>query len=166
MALTARDYLIRFLREEEGLKSSDDLMAQWVDNVRCYEPEHPHILIGPLKSNQYEYLKTVTFLVNPDQMGALVVGAQYNRLPDDPAPTAVPFGSGCMQLVTLFEDLSIPQAVLSASDIASRQYLPPDILGFTATKPMFEELCTLDESSFLYKKFWKRLKKSRKKRES
>ena len=49
----------------------------------------------------YRYLKSVTFYVNPDQWGLLVLGAQYHSAPDDPLPVVAPFGSGCMQLVSL-----------------------------------------------------------------
>ena len=115
----------------------------------------------PLREGQYKYLKSVTFYVNPDQLGLLMLGAQYNRTPDDPLPVIAPFGSGCMQLVALFENLSIPQALVGATDIAMRQHLPPDILAFTVTKAMFEELCGLDEQSFLHKPFWQRLRKAR-----
>jgi hypothetical protein len=46
-------------------------------------------------------------------------------------------------------------------DIAMRRYLPPDIIAFTVTKPMYEELCRLDKNSFLSKPFWKDLQKAR-----
>ena len=76
-------------------------------------------------------------------------------------PDLDPFGSGCMELVSLFEDLNIAQAVIGATDIAMRQHLPPDILAFTVTKPLFTRLCELDEGSFLYKPFWRNLRKAR-----
>jgi hypothetical protein len=66
-----------------------------------------------------------------------------------------------MQLVTLFADLDLPQAVVGATDVAMRRYLPPDVLAFTVTRPMFEQLCALDERSFLHKDFWKRLRAAR-----
>jgi hypothetical protein len=72
-----------------------------------------------------------------------------------------PFGSGCSQLVGLFADLSVAQAIVGATDIAMRQHLPPNIMAFTTTKPMFERLCTLDEKSFLHKPFWKNLMHAR-----
>jgi hypothetical protein len=62
----------------------------------------------------------------------------------------------------LFENLQVPRAVLGATDIAMRQYLPPDILAFTVTRPLFESLCQLDEKSFLHKPFWENLKRARK----
>jgi len=90
----------------------------------------------------------------------LMVGAQYHSSPDDPPPVIAPFGAGCMELLP-FKDLSIPQAAMGATDIAMRRHLPPDILAFSVTKPMFERLCSLDERSFLYKPFLKNLKKAR-----
>jgi len=89
-----------------------------------------------------------------------MLGAQYNSAPDDPPPVVAPFGSGCMELLP-FKDRNIPQASIGATDIAMRQHLPPDILAFTVTKPMFKQLCELDERSFLYKPFLQNLRKAR-----
>jgi hypothetical protein len=58
-------------------------------------------------------------------------------------------------------DLSIPQASIGTTDIAMRQYIPPDILGVTVTKSMFKQLCDLDERSFLYKPCLSNLRKAR-----
>ena len=42
-----------------------------------------------------------------------------------------------------------------------RQHLPPDVLAFTVTRPLYEQLCALDDRSFLHKAFWKRLQTAR-----
>ena len=157
----SREDFVKFLVDDEGLKASHDLMNEWLDNHKPYQREYDNILIGPLRAGQYEYLKSITFYVNPDQLSLLMLGAQYNNAPTDPLPVLASFGSGCMELVPLFEDLYIPQAMIGATDIAMRQYLPHDILAFTVTKPLFEQLCALDERSFLYKPFWQRLRKAR-----
>ena len=128
---------------------------------KTYRPELRNILIGPLKENQHGYLKSITLFVNQDQLSALTLGAQYNSSPGDPPAVIAPFGSGCMQLVGLFRDFNISQAIIGATDTAMRKYLPPDILAFTVTKPMFKQLCELDERSFLYKPFWKNLRRAR-----
>jgi hypothetical protein len=73
-----------------------------------------------------------------------------------------PFGAGCMEMLPLFRDLELPQAMIGATDLAMRHLLPPNILAFTCTVPMFERLCTLDERSFLSRPFLARLKKARK----
>jgi hypothetical protein len=66
-----------------------------------------------------------------------------------------------MQLITLFADLERPQAMIGATDIAMRKHLPLDLLALTAIKPLYEQLCALDERSFLAKPFWKQLRQAR-----
>jgi hypothetical protein len=157
----SREEFVKFLADDEGLRASHDLVNSWLDKRKPYQPQYKNIFIGPLKNDMYRYLKTVTFFVNPDQLSLLMTGAYYHSSPDDPAPVIAPFGSGCMELAPAFIDLKLPQAIIGATDIAMRQYLPPDILAFTVTRPMFDRLCSLDQKSFLYKPFWKRLQKSR-----
>lgn len=156
----SRQDFIKFLVDEEGLKASPQHMEKWIDSSQPYQPDYQHIFIGPLRENQWPYLKSVTFYVNPDQLSTLMIGAQYYSLPDDPPPVIAPFGSGCRELLP-FRNLNIPQAAIGATDIAMRQYLPPEILAFSVTKSMFRRLCELDERSFLYKRFLKRLNEAR-----
>lgn len=158
--MRSRKEFIKFLADDEGLKGSHALMEKWIDARRTYRTENAHLFFGPLKESAWPYARTVTFLVNPDQLSALAIGAQYRSAPDDPPPVIAPFGSGCSQLVP-FKDLTMAQASIGATDIAMRQHLPPDILTFTVTRSMFRQLCGLDERSFLYKPFLERLKKAR-----
>ncbi|MBN2056462.1 DUF169 domain-containing protein [bacterium] len=157
----SREAFLSFLVDTEGLKASRELMGEWIDAIQPYRIEHGHLLLGPLHPELYQYLKSITFYVNPDQLGLLMLGAQYHAAPGDPTPVIAPFGSGCSMLAPLFDDYDVPQALVGAMDIAMRQYLPPDILAFTTTRPMFERLCSLDEKSFLYKPFWRNLLKAR-----
>lgn len=148
-----KEEFISFLVDEEGLKANRALMEKWIDTSRPYEPVHSHLFIGPLKENLLEYAVTITFFVNPDQLSILMLGAQYYSSPDDPPPVIAPFGSGC-SLLQPFKDLG-------ATDIAMRRHLPPSILAFTVTMPMFFQLLSLDKRSFLYKPFLAELRKSR-----
>ena len=66
-----------------------------------------------------------------------------------------------MQLVSLFDNLDIPQAIIGSTDIAMRRYLDPDLIAFTVTRPLFEQLCGLDDKSFLHKRFWGTLRRMR-----
>jgi hypothetical protein len=157
-----REEYLDFLVNTEGLKSTFEIMNKWLDAARPYRKEHANILIGPLKPDQYTYLKTITFFVNPDQLSALSIGAEYNRSPEDPPGVSAPFGSGCSQLIGQFKDIKRPSAIIGMTDIAARKYIPENLLAFTVTKPMFENLCKLDERSFLFKSFWKELKRIRK----
>jgi hypothetical protein len=136
-----REELVEFLCDQEGLRADRGLMNLWLDSAKAYKPTHGHLLFGPLRPGQYDNLKTITFFVNPDQLAVLCMGATYYSRPDDPTPVLAPFGSGCMQLTTLFDDLDTPQAVIGATDHSLRRFLEPWMLAFTVTKPMFELLC-------------------------
>jgi hypothetical protein len=160
---TSRDSLAHTLTQKEGFKSSPELMKRWLDNQKPYNIEHRYVVIGPLRDDQYDYLRTITFFVNPDQLSLLLLGTEYRNASVDTHPAFTAFGSGCGQLAALFEDLDpdIPRAIIGATDIAMREHLPPDILALTVNKPMYRQLCELDENSFLYKPFWKRLRIAR-----
>jgi len=159
----ARENFAFGLNQREGFKSSNELMLKWIENLPPYEIENKYLVIGPVKEDQYAYLKTITFYVNPDQLSLLIHGAEYNNASIEHHPVLTAFGSGCGQLAALLGDLNsaIPRAVIGATDMAMREHLPPDILAFTVNRPMYRQLCELDENSFLYKHFWSRLKKSR-----
>jgi len=158
-----RQEMVEFLCDEEGLRASHELMDLWLDSATHYEPIHDHVLVGPLRPDQYQYLRTVTFYVNPDQLSVLSVGATYYSRPDDLPPVLTRFGSGCMQLTTLFDDLEAPQALVGAVDHAMRAYLEPWMLAFTVTRPMFELLCRWadDPRSSLHAKFLDNLIRAR-----
>jgi len=157
-----REDLVKFLADGEGLKANREIMTKWVDSRKPYKQENPDLLIGPLRQDRYDLVKTITFFVNPDQLASLIIGANYHSAPGDIPAVIAPFGSGCMELLPVFEDLEIAQAVIGSTDIAMRQYIPRDVLAFTVTRPMFEQLCGLDRDSFLFKPFLKNLKRSRK----
>lgn len=156
-----REDFITFLCDDEGLRATRGLMAGYVDFGPVYEMRHEHLLIGPLHPGQHATLRTVTFWVNPDQLSVLVLGAFYEHAWGDPPPVTVHFASGCGQLVTTFDDLERAQAAITATDVAMRDQLPRDVLGFTVTVPMYERLCALDERSFLGKGFLAGLRSAR-----
>jgi hypothetical protein len=157
----SQDEMVRFLVEEEGLRASPELMRQWLEAAPGYQPRHQHVLIGPLHADQYDYLRSVTFYVNADQLAVLVTGSSYYSRPEDP-PVVAPFSSGCGQLASVFGDVAnfdLPRAVIGATDQAMRKQLPPAILAFTVTKPMFEQLCRWadDPKSSLHNNFLQQL---------
>jgi hypothetical protein len=158
-----REDFARSLNEREGFKSSPELMEQWLENQRPYQMEHEYVVIGPLRDEQYDFLNTITFFVNPDQLSLLLLGTEYHNTSATVHPAFTAFGSGCGQLAALFGNLdpAIPRAIIGATDIAMRQHLPPDILALTVNKPMYRQLCELGEGSFLYKSFWRRLRQAR-----
>ena len=80
------------LNQREGFKSSDEIMCQWIENLKPYSIENKYVVIGPLKEDQYKYLKTITFYVNPDQLSFLIHGAEYNNASSQENPVMTAFG--------------------------------------------------------------------------
>ena len=162
LATVPSEQVAHYLAVEEGLKVSSDLMCQWLENQPPYRREHAYIVIGPLRKAYYQYLKTITFFANPDQLSMLITGAEYCNASTRHRPVTAVYGSGCGQLAAIFSDLDAPAATIGGTDIAMRSFLPHDTLAFTVTKPMFEQLCRLDDSSFLFKSYWPNVLRSRK----
>ncbi|MCP8309682.1 MAG: DUF169 domain-containing protein [archaeon] len=105
---------------------------------------------------------SVTFLANPDQLSALIHGALYFSPQAIPDLIKTTVSAGCGLLIS-FTTYDKPQAFIGAIDMAMRYYMPLCLLAFTVNKPMLEKLLSLDEKSFLYKSFWRKLVKAREK---
>jgi hypothetical protein len=157
----SRQNYIEFLADDEGLKADHELMGAWIDHMDPYKPEHGFLFIGPANKHQEEFLKSIMFFVNPDQLSILMIGAQYFHRAGEPEPVISPFGSGCQQALTHFNKTDRPLAIIGATDMAMRKYLPSNLLAFTVNVPMYKLLCSIGKNSFLEKPFLKDLKKAR-----
>ena len=51
--------------------------------------------------------------------------------------------------------------MIGGTDIAMRDGLPPGVLAFTVTLPLYAQLCALGDESYLGKGFLGRLRKAR-----
>jgi hypothetical protein len=161
IATRDRQGFVKFLTDDEGLKASHELMNHWLDQNKPYKPAYDAIFIGPFNEDLYEFIRTITFFVNPDQLSVLMLAANYFAASGDITPVKAPFGSGCMEMLPLFDTFEAPQAILGSTDLAMREHLPANIMAFTVNKPMFENFGLISEDSFLTKPFLKRLKKAR-----
>ena len=159
-----RKSMAGYLAGQEGLKASPKLMEKWLENHPPYTMENRAIVISRVTSragrDHYDHLKTVTFFVGPDHLSLLLTGAEYLNARRSQPVKAV-YGSGCGQMLCLFDDIDTPAAMVGATDIAMRKHLPAHIMAFTVTKPMLEQICQLDGDSFLHKTFWSELKNAR-----
>jgi len=157
----SRQSYIEFLTDDEGLKANHQLMGEWFDQAKRYKPEHDAIFVGPYDEKFMDYAKSFTFFVNADQLSVFTLAANYFAAPTDPDPVKVNFGSGCSEILPHVSYAEHPQAVIGSTDLAMRKYLPPEIMAFTVNLPMYNNLCKLDEKSFLSKPFIEGLKKAR-----
>lgn len=106
--------------------------------------------------------KTVVFLVNPDQLSALVTLAGYGR--DSGENVIVQFGAGCHQIGILTyreAEAASPRAVIGLTDLSARKRIlnmvDRDILSFSVPFRMFREMEANVEGSFLEKESWAKM---------
>ncbi len=154
--------IVKMLYDVEGLKASRELVEQFLDNQVRYKPTHKYVLVGPLRPELIEMADTVSFLVNPDQLSALVTAALYHTAEFAPNTIRTIMCSGCC-LLAPFGDEKKPLATIGAMDMAMRPYVPTDLIAFTVNIPMFEQIITMDDNNFLNKSFWNRVRKAREK---
>ncbi len=143
----------------EGLKASPDLAQDFLDRSRAPEVTGDRVLIGPLRLEAWETVKTVTFLVDPDRLSAVMTLATYWT--SDPDTVHAPFSSGCGLLRREPESYGEGHAVIGCTDLAMRKYLPPALLCLTVLPGHFETMLTYPDSAFLNKEWWNELMKAR-----
>ncbi len=62
---------------DEGIKASPGLAQEFIDGARPPELYGDTVPVGPLRLDQWSRVKSVTFLVDPDRLSALMTLAAY-----------------------------------------------------------------------------------------
>jgi len=144
----------------EGYVKTPELARKFVESLPIRDIPAKYVVFKPIEMvSEGEDVKSVVFLVNPDQLSALVVLANYARETTD--NVAVIMGAGCHQIgvqVYAEAESETPRAVIGLTDISARKVtnkmLGPDILSFAVPFKMFEEMESNVEGSFLEKETW------------
>ncbi|MHB8156304.1 MAG: DUF169 domain-containing protein [Desulfocucumaceae bacterium] len=140
----------------EGYVKNPELAKKFVDSLPMVDVPTEYVVFKPLeKLVGDEKPKVVVFLVNPDQLSALVVLANYAR--DTNESVGAPFGAGCHSIGLLpyrEAESEKPRGIIGMFDISVRKQVDRDILSFTVPYKMFEEMESNVEGSFLEKDVW------------
>jgi hypothetical protein len=154
---TYPSYMAHFLTDGvgapkgEGLRASPGIAQAYIDRATPPEVGSDTILIGPLRLGQWPSVRSVTFLVDPDRLGGVMTLAGYWSAEN---VVAAPFGSGCSFLWRALDESGQDQAVIGATDIAMRRYLPPDLLTFTVSPARFQRMLAFPDQAFLNRSWW------------
>lgn len=132
---------------------------KFVDALPYKDVPAEYVVFKPLgQVAESEQPQSVVFLVNPDQLTALVVMSNYARGNGD--NVLLRFGAGCHQ-IGLFPyqeaESETPRAVIGLTDISVRKQFDKDILSFTVPYKMFLEMESNVEGSFLENELWQKL---------
>jgi len=142
----------------EGLRATPEIAQAFLDRGKPPVPEAGSILVGPLRLEQWDKVRSVTFLVDPDRLAALTTLAGYWSTEN---VVAAPFGSACSFFWKSFNEIEGAQAVIGGTDVAMRQYLPTAILTLTVAPGHFARMLTVPDDSFLDRDWWNELMDTR-----
>ena len=144
------------LEDGERYIKTPELARKFIEMLPVVNIKENYVIFKPLeKLAGGEVPKVVVFLVNPDQLSALVVLANYARESND--NVCVPMGAGC-HTIGIFpyreDEAELPRAVIGLTDISARKHVDRDVLSFAVPYRMFLEMESNVEGSFLEKEEW------------
>lgn len=147
-------------RQSEGYKKTAALTREWMDNMARVDFSEKYVIFKPLHEvdTAAETPQSVVFYVNPDQLTALIVLANYESPTND--RVIAPFASGCQSVcrLSLIEGRSErPRAVIGMTDISVRLYMEPDMLAFSMPFALFKEMEANADGSFLDRELWHKI---------
>lgn len=163
-AYGASNVFLEEFREGEGFLKTPKLTREFTDSIPVIAERRAYLVIKPLDQlTQNETPQVVAFLVDPDQLSALVILANYARPGVD--NVRIPFGAGCMTFgVYAFHEAEQenPKAIVGLTDISARFFLRKilgrDILSFTVPLNLYEEMESNVTESFLTRSAWKTIR--------
>jgi len=152
-----------FINGERYMKSPD-LVKRFLGCLPMTDVPFEYIVFKPFSQIHLaeELPKTVIFLVDYDQLSAMVCLANYDRDCND--NVIIPWAAGCQSIgiYPIYESTrEKPRAVIGLVDIYSRvkvkRQLKDDVLSFAIPYGMFQEMEANVAGSFLEGSTWKEL---------
>jgi len=153
-----------FLHGERYVKTPV-LVGKFLESLPLTEIPEQYVIFQPLDTvdTKKEKPQTIIFFVNPDQLSALIVLANYGR--GDNENVIIPYAAGC-QTIGIYPyreaKSAKPRAVVGLTDISARVYIRKQLgdnhlMTFSAPFALFEEMEQNVSGSFLERHTWQSL---------
>lgn len=153
-----------FLHGERYIKTPDRVEG-FIRALPLTEIPSRYVVFRPLcdVDPAKEKPQTVIFFVNPDQLSALTVLANYGRF--DNENVIMPFAAGCQTIgIHPYQEAESkqPRAVVGLTDLSARMYVrkqmgDPHFMTFSVPFALFEEMEQNVSGSFLERHTWQSL---------
>jgi uncharacterized protein (DUF169 family) len=153
-----------FLYGERYIKSPE-LVEKFVKALPLTEIPKTFVVFRPLSDVDpaKETPQTIIFFVNPDQLSALTVLANYGR--GDNENVMIPYAAGCQTIgIYPYREAKSkkPRAVVGLTDLSARVYVrkqlgDPHFMTFSVPFAFFEEMEQNVPGSFLERHTWQSL---------
>jgi hypothetical protein len=156
-----------FLKGERYTKNPEGT-RRFVNSLPMRDIKSKFVVVSPLDKIDpaNNEIKNVTFFVDPDGLSALVILASYPR--PDAENVIIPWAAGCQVLgIFAYRELERkqPRGLVGMTDISARQNvratLGEHVMSFTAPWPLFQEMESNVDGSFLQRSTWLALQKSK-----
>ena len=152
-----------FVSGERYLKSPERV-HQFIENLPITDIPTKYVIFKPLAEVDLQKEKplVIIFFVDPDQLSALVVLANYDR-PDN-LNVIIPYAAGCQTIgIYPYQEAQAEKqrAVVGLTDLSARasicKLLEGHLMTFTVPLAMFEEMENNVADSFLERPTWQGL---------
>jgi uncharacterized protein (DUF169 family) len=152
-----------FLQGERYVKTPE-LVSRFVDSLPITDIPAAYVVMKPLSQVELSQanVQSITFFVNPDQLSALVVLANYDAGHNENA--IIPFMAGCQSVgICVYREAGKPnpRAVVGLVDLSARKnlrrQLGKDVMSFSVTPELFVRMERNVEGSFLQRPTWQSL---------
>jgi uncharacterized protein (DUF169 family) len=144
--------------EGERFFKSPDVVRSWVGSLPMTDVPSQFVVLKPFDQlAESDAPALLVFLVNADQLSALVVMSDYSRGSGESA--IVRFGGACASILFGYAeaDREQPRGIIGFFDIAQRSHVTRETLSFTAPWALFEEMEANVAGSFLEMEDWREL---------
>jgi uncharacterized protein (DUF169 family) len=146
------------MAEGERFFKSPEVVRRWVDSLPMTDVDAEYVVMKPLSEvSDDEVPEVLVFLVNPDQLSALVVLADYQHGTGE--SSIARFGGACQSILVAYAEARTdhPRGVIGFFDIAQRPKVDRDMLSFTAPWSLYVEMEANVSGSFLEMEDWRKL---------
>lgn len=150
-----------FLHGERYMKSPS-LVRKFLESLPLMEIPKQYVVFKSLDDVDIgkEKPETIIFFVNPDQLSALIVLANYGR--GDNENVIIPYAAGCQTIgIYPYREAKSdkPRAVVGLTDLSARVYIRKQLgdnhlMTFSAPFALFEEMEQNVPGSFLERHTW------------
>ena len=152
-----------FLNGERYIKTPQRV-GKFMECLPMTDIPATYVVFKPLQDviRHTETPQTIIFFVNPDQLSALVVLANYGR--GDNENVLIPYAAGCQTIgIYPYREAKSdkPRAVVGLTDITARGYIRKQLgdhfMSFSVPLSLFDEMEQNVEGSFLERHAWRDL---------
>lgn len=145
--------------EGERFFENPEVTDHWADALPYRDVPTEYVTCKPLDQvAEGEDVALVMMFVNPDQLSALVTLAGFRRGTIE--TTVAPWGAACQSIMFAHAEAERdnPRGVIGFFDISQRSKIAKEFLSFTVPYPMYREMESNVDDTFLRTHIWEKLR--------